>query len=332
MKRKLIIHLICALMAFCAAGQANAADRVSRTGLLLDTAVTITLYGTSDEAPLDRAFEMCAEYEALFSRTREGSDIYRINNANGAPVNVDPSTAELLNTALDYAALSGGAFDPSVEPLITLWNITSENPRVPEPADIVAACARVDWTGVSIEDGCVRIRPGMGLDLGAIAKGYIADRLGDYLAQCDISGAIINLGGNVMTVGAKPDGSVFTVGVRKPFGENGEIIGAVRLSDMSVVTSGIYERYFEEDGILYHHIMDPYTGYPVNDDVYSVTIVSPHSVDGDALSTLCFVLGVNGGIDLVDGMEGVYAIYCMADGTLRFSDGAEALWIYPDEL
>lgn len=310
-----------------------AAEPLSRQMFMLDTTISIALYDTDDEAILDGAFELCGEYEALLSRTIPTSDVYRINAADGAPVEVSDATAELIALALDYAQLSGGAFDPTIEPLTALWDITSESPHVPQADAIAQALALVDWTKVRVDGNTVTLEPGMGIDLGGIAKGYIADRIRDYLTDCGVTSALINLGGNVLAVGDKPDGSQFTVGVRKPFGASQtDIIGAYRVCDMSVVTSGIYERYFEQDGTLYHHILDSATGYPVANDIYSVTILSPNSTEGDVLSTVCFALGVDKGLELVDSLDGIEAVYCMADGSLVFSAGAAEGWLYPDEL
>lgn len=335
MTRKLIsILTLLPIISCCLFNGCAAADQaLSRQQFMLNTTVSISLYDSSDEAILDGAFELCREYEQLFSRTIPTSDVYRINAANGEPVEVSDATAELIALALDYAQLSDGAFDPTIEPLTTLWDITSDSPQAPDSDAIEQACALVDWTQVELDGTTVTLKPGMGIDLGGIAKGYIADKIRDYLEECGVTSALINLGGNVLALGNKPDGSPFTVGVRKPFGAaQTDIVGAVCVSGMSVVTSGVYERYFEQDGTLYHHILDAATGYPVENDVYSVTILSPNSTEGDALSTICFALGVDKGLELVDSLDGVEAVYCMADGSLVFSDGATEGWLYPDEI
>ncbi len=311
---------------------ASSSKPLTRQGFMLDTTISISLYDNKSEDILDGAFELCEEYEQLFSRTIEGSDVYRINSSNGSPVAVSDATAELIETALSYSELSDGAFDPTIEPLVTLWGITSDNPHVPSSEDIKSALALVDWTQVSVDGNTVTLGAGMGIDLGGIAKGYIADKLAEYLSNSGITSALINLGGNVLTIGAKPDGSSFTIGVQKPFGESGEVLGACRVTNMSVVTSGIYERYFIENDTLYHHILDTSTGYPVDNDIYSVTIISPSSTNCDALSTICFALGTELGLELIESLDNTEAIYCMSDGELVFSSGAADYWIYEDEL
>lgn len=331
MAKKMLAVLI-ALMLMCGCANAQSTKPLARQGFMLDTVISISLYDNQDDAILDGAFALCEEYEQLFSRTISTSDVYRINHSDGAPVEVSDATAELLCIALEYARLSGGAFDPTIEPLVTLWNIMADEPHVPDASAISAALARVDWTKVSVDGNVVTLQAGMGLDLGGIAKGYIADKLREYLSENGVDSALINLGGNVLTLGGKPDGSNFTIGVQKPFGQNSDILGACRLKGMSVVTSGIYERYFVENDRLYHHILDTKTGYPVENGLYSVTIISPTSTDGDALSTICFALGSEDGMALIETLDGIECVYCLSDGTLLFSSGARKFWLNPDEL
>ena len=331
MAKKMLAVLI-ALMLMCGCANAQSTKPLARQDFMLDTVISISLYDNQDDAILDGAFALCEEYEQLFSRTISTSDVYRINHSDGAPVEVADATAELLCIALEYARLSGGAFDPTIEPLVTLWDIMADEPHVPDAGAISAALARVDWTKVSVDGNVVTLRAGMGLDLGGIAKGYIADKLREYLSENGVDSALINLGGNVLTLGGKPDGSNFTIGVQKPFGQNSDILGACRLKGMSVVTSGIYERYFVENDRLYHHILDTKTGYPVENELYSVTIISPTSTDGDALSTICFALGSEDGMALIETLDGIECVYCLSDGTLLFSSGARKFWLNPDEL
>ena len=331
MAKKMLAVLI-ALMLMCGCANAQSTKPLARQGFMLDTVISISLYDNQDDAILDGAFALCEEYEQLFSRTISTSDVYRINHSDGAPVEVSDATAELLCIALEYARLSGGAFDPTIEPLVTLWDIMAAEPHVPDAGAISAALARVDWTKVSVDGNVVTLQAGMGLDLGGIAKGYIADKLREYLSENGVDSALINLGGNVLTLGSKPDGSNFTIGVQKPFGQNSDILGACRLKGMSVVTSGIYERYFVENDRLYHHILDTKTGYPVENGLYSVTIISPTSIDGDALSTICFALESEDGMALIETLDGIECVYCLSDGTLLFSSGARKFWLNPDEL
>ena len=161
----------------------------------------------------------------------------------------------------------------------------------------------------------------MQLDLGAIAKGYIADRLKDYLKEQGVTSATINLGGNVLCIGGHTDGKPFSVGIQKPFAQRNEVLLSVDVDDLSVVSSGIYERYFESNGTLYHHILNPKTGMPYNNGLTSVSILSSTSVEGDGLSTACFALGLKDGIALLDSLEGVCGVFVDENGELHYSEG-----------
>ena len=161
----------------------------------------------------------------------------------------------------------------------------------------------------------------MGIDLGAIAKGFIADRIKEYLLENNVQSALINLGGNVLLVGSKPNGDDFKVGIQKPFEDRNETIAIMELSDVSIVSSGIYERYFKQDDILYHHILNPSTGYPYDTGLTAVTVITNHSVDGDALSTTAFALGLEQGMEFINSLEDVYAVFITKENELYYSDG-----------
>lgn len=290
----------------------------SRTHFALNTVITITLYEEDCDALFEECMHRIDDYEALFSRTKEGSDIYRINHANGAPVTVDSATAELLTLALSYAERSGGIVDPTIGTLSQLWNIGDTNEGiVPSDAEIEEALSHVDYTKISVDGTIVQLSdPEAKLDLGFIAKGYIADRLKEYLQSEGVASGIINLGGNVLTIGSKPDGSNYRVGIQKPFAESGTAIETLSLSDSSLVSSGNYERYFEKDGVIYHHILSTENGYPADSGLSSVTIISQKSVDGDALSTLCFLLGYEDGRKLIDSLDDTEAVFIDESGNI----------------
>ncbi|MDD5935800.1 MAG: FAD:protein FMN transferase [Clostridiales bacterium] len=296
--------------------------RVVKNGFKLNTIVTITLYGDYDESIIDGAFALCDQYENLLSRTKTSSEIYQLNNSPDRSLTVSDDTLELLQTGLNYCSISNGAFDLSVEPLTSLWNFGNENQRLPEPSEINEALTHIGYQDVKIDGNTVTLtKNGMGLDLGAIAKGYIADKIKEYLLEQGVTCATINLGGNVLCVGAKPDGSPFKIGIQKPYEDRSETIAVMELGDKSVVSSGIYERYFEVDGVKYHHILNPSTGYPYDNNLLSVTIVSDKSTDGDALSTTCFALGLEKGLELIDSMDNTYAVFITKDDQLHYSKG-----------
>lgn len=312
----LILASLCPF--FLTGCQRNAAE-TTKTGFYLNTVVSITLYDRSGEDPLfDEAMSLIGEYDSLLSKTAEGSDIYCINHADGSPVEVDARTAELLSIALSYASLSDGLVDPTIGTLSDLWSFGDTNEGiVPSREDIEEALSHIDYTKVKLSGNTVTLLdPKARLDLGFIAKGYIADKLKEFLTKNGVENGIINLGGNVLTIGTKPDGSDYHIGVQKPFAETGTALTTLTVRDRSLVSSGNYERYFEKDGILYHHILSTRDGYPVNSGLNGVTIISENSVDGDALSTLCFILGYEKGRKLIDSLPDTEAVFISDAGEL----------------
>lgn len=307
--------LLCSLLAGCK----KAPNPITKTSFKLNTVVTITIYDSSDTALLDNALKLCDYYEDLFSRTRETSEIYQVNQ--GLQRKLSPETEELLNIALSYNRLSGGLFDPTIGPVSSLWDFHAEQPKAPDDTLIQSALPLIDAEKLRLFEHTITMEEGMMLDLGAVSKGYIADRIKEYLTEQGVKSAVIDLGGNVLCIGSRPDGTPFQIGIRKPFEENNTAATALSITDQSVVTSGIYERCFEQDGILYHHLIDPNTGYPCDNELASVTIISNHSVDGDALSTCCFLMGTEQGMKLIDSLSDVRAIFITREGKLLYSKG-----------
>ena len=282
------------------------------TDMLFDTVIQIL--DPADESILDGLKKLCEKYDTMFSATNTDSELYKLNHANGQPFTVSSETANLIQEGIHYSELSGGAFDLTIEPVSALWDFKADKPTVPSSDAIAQAVSHVDYTKVDIQDNTVTLEdPEAGIDLGAIAKGYIADQVKTYLKKQGIKHAIINLGGNVDVIGTKPDGSKYNIGIQKPFDESGEAITSVQLKDQTVVTSGIYERYFKKNGKLYHHILDPRTGYPCENNLYSVSIITDSSTKADALSTTCFLLGYEKGMELIQSMDGVEAIFITDD-------------------
>lgn len=284
---------------------------------MMDTAVSVTIYDGDDDV-LTGAMQLCKKYENLLSKTVEGSDVYKINHANGQPVTVSSDTAELLSIALDISGKSDGAFDPTVLPLVELWDVNNAT-TAPNNTNIQAALTTVGYKHIQLEGNVVTVENGAGLDLGGIAKGYIADKVAAYLKEKGVKSAIINLGGNTVLVGGK-NGGDFSVGVQKPFGKQNELCATVMLSDKTAVTSGTYQRYFEQNGKLYHHIIDPKTGYPTDNDLTAVTVVTDSSAVADGLSTACLILGVEKGKALAQ-QYGAELIFVDKNGKLTVTDG-----------
>ena len=288
---------------------------VSETRLLLDTVCTVTVYEPRDRALVTGALDLCAEYEQTFSVAIEGSDIWRINHARGEAVTISAQTAEMISIGLDFGRLSDGMFDITIGRLSSLWNFKGD-PAVPDAGDIRAAIGTVDYRVVVLSGETVQLRdPEATLDTGGVAKGYIADKLADYLKERGVKSALIDLGGNVVTVGEKADGNMWRVGVRKPFGENGELLGVIETGEASVVTSGIYERQFESGGRVYHHILDPKTGMPAVSDVVSATVLTENSAAGDALSTILVLAGSERAAELTGETPGfIGAVLALSSG------------------
>ncbi len=308
MKRILLCALILLLPLFgCKTELAHSA-----AGIACDTVVTITAYAPQDT--VDEAMKIIAGYEAVLSRTVEGSDVWTLNHADGNPVEVHPETAALLRLAVEIGEQSGGAFDITIAPVSALWDFTADDPSVPDREALRSAASRVDYRNIEIDGNTVTLKNGAEIDLGGIAKGYIADRVAAYLREQGVAGACINMGGNVVTIGAKQDGSSWTIGIRNPNGTPEQSEEILKLNDAAIVTSGTYERFFELDGVRYHHILEPKTGMPVSNGLASVTIIGTRSDLCDALSTACFVLGEERSKELLD-RYGVRAIFLYSDGT-----------------
>lgn len=303
-------------------------EPISKSDFLLNTFVTITIYDGGDSRLLEESLELCREYEEKLSKTIETSEIYQLNHREKGSsfAEVSETTADLIEKGLTYSRISRGAFDITIEPLTSLWNFTGNQKQVPEAKEIAAAAKRVNYQHVSVEGNQIYFdSPETSIDLGAIAKGYIADRVKEYLVDNGVKSAIIDLGGNVLCIGSRMDGTPFRIGLQMPFKDRSETIAVLMIRDRSVVTSGVYERCFTEDGINYHHLLNPKTGYPYQNGLLSVTIVSKESVDGDGLSTTCFSMGLEKGLELINSMEGVYGYFITDDYQVHYSQGAADL-------
>lgn len=315
--------IICASMTSCTRN----AEPVTETGFYLDTIVQITLYDTdgldSCTENIRECFALIDDYEHLFSTTIEGSDIWNINHADGKPVTVSDDTISLLQTALHYCELADGQVDLTVLPLSELWNFGSDKePHRPTDEEIQDAVSHIDYHLVQIAGNTVTLAdPDASIDLGFIAKGYIADRLKEYLLSQGVESACISLGGNLVTIGTKPGRQPYRIGIQKPFAPEGEIIATIDVTDASVVSSGVYERYFFEDDTLYHHLLDTATGFPADKNIAGVTILAPLSVDADALSTTCYFLGIDAGMELIEPLDDTEVLFITMDGELICSDG-----------
>ena len=317
------------LVSFVGCGSFSLKEPVEVTGFKLNTYVSIKSYTTGSHSTaklkeiLNDALHLCDTYEAMLSRTIESSTLHQVNDS--ISMEVPPEFGQLLETGLAYCELSNGAFDITIGGLSSLWNFTAEQPHIPSSESISNALPSVDYTKINLvqlDSGNYLIsKPAETMiDFGAIAKGFIADKIKTFLLDNNIHNAIINLGGNVLCIGAKNDNSPFNVGIRKPFNDN-ELLFTLNVNNLSVVSSGNYERYFYENGELYHHILNPKTGYPYQNELTNVTIISNNSLQGDCLSTTCFALGLEDGLKLIEDTPNVEAVFCKSDGTFIYSSG-----------
>lgn len=315
------------LIILCPGGCSYSREPASRTGFYFDTVITITIYNPEDAAFLDECFELADTCENMLSKTVTGSDIWNINHADGKPVTVQEDTSYLLNAAISYARLTDGKIDPTVSKVSALWNFqdaahSGTQTAIPSAQSLDEALSHVDYRCIQINGNTVTLTdPHAELDLGFIAKGYIADRMKSLLQSRGVKSALINLGGNVLALGNRTDGAPFQIGIQKPFAPEGTAATILSVSDISVVSSGNYERYFKKDGKIYHHILDTKTGYPVWNNLSCVTVLSKSSMEGDALSTTCFILGLEKGMELIESLPDTEAVFITDDGSLHASSG-----------
>lgn len=301
--------------------------------MAMGTVAQVTFYSEEDAVHTEPFFEELVRLENLFSRHIEDSDIHKVNAAAGRrAVQVSPEVMEVMTAALVYYRKTGGLFDPTIAPLVDLWGIGTEHPSIPTESDIssISPLIGCEFVKVDSEAGTLYLpQSGMELDLGGIAKGYVTEYLAGFLTDRGVTSAIINLGGNVRVIGSKPDGSFYRIAIQDPLGPKGRSIGSVTIKDGSVVTSGVYERFFERDGVRYHHILDPKTGQPSETGLLSVTILTKSGLHADALSTAVFLMGPEKGMTLIKSIPETECLIITREGELLAT--AEAARIFSPE-
>jgi len=321
-----ILTIIIAAASFFVFFKPSSLTPISREGFALDTYVRITVYDSDssqgqNERLLDECFNLLDYYENMLSRTIPASEVYALNHSDDY-VKISPEVYALLEKAAEYSRKTNQLYDITIAPLVALWDITNPNPHVPDESAIKKALIPVSYTNIALSaDGKARLKNGAQIDLGSIAKGYIADVIASHLKSKGINSAIIDLGGNISAVGKKNGNTDWKIGIAEPFSENGGLMGYFEVSDISVVTSGIYQRYFYENGEIYHHIIDPRTGFPVKSGLISVSVVSASATDADALSTSCLLLGEISGMALIEATPDTEAIFITDSGEVLYSSG-----------
>ncbi len=297
MKKILSIIIMCFVI-FTFSSCTNESKNITRQTFALDTVINITT-NEKDSEKINDAFALLRGYENVFSRTKPESKLYLLNNGQGK---LNGDIEKVLSFSLEMSRLTNGAFDVTVAPLVDLWNI-KERKTPPTAEEIETARSKTGYEDITLSPFSLG---GKAIDMGAVAKGYIADKVAESFKEKDVENAVIDLGGNVVLIGE------FNVGIRNPFNPN-EVFATITVKDKSAVTSGAYQRYFEYEGKRYHHIIDPRTGYPSESGVASVTVISPSSMQADALSTAIFILGKDS-ISLCDNFTDTDALIIMENG------------------
>jgi thiamine biosynthesis lipoprotein len=311
----------------------NLSDETGHTKSLfaMDTSIDLKIYG--DEAVLDKAEEEINRIESLLSKTKSESEIYALNNKTSDTVSTE--TEKLLNTALKLGEETNGAFDITIAPVVELWGFPDKNFRVPETEELNKALESVDYKNITLENGKVNIKNNSQIDLGGIAKGFTSDSLMKLFAENGIKSGLVSLGGNVQAIGTKPNGDMWNVAIQNPFDESGEsYIGAVKIADKAVITSGGYQRYFVYDDVKYHHIINPETGYPADSGLVSVTIVSENGTLADGLSTSLYVMGLEKSIELWKTHNDFDVVFVTENNEIYITDGIKDYFTsnYPYEV
>lgn len=320
----IIFAIMITTFAGCSKKQAEAVEPISKSEFVLDTYCKVVIYDKSSEEVLDKAFDKLNDINVKMNASDENSEISSISKQAGEGyVKVSDDTYYVIKKGIEFSKLTDGKFDITVGPLVKLWGIISPNPHIPSAQELAATLPLIDYKNVLMDDvnKSVMLKvKGMSLDLGGIAKGYAADAVSKVLQENGVKHAIIDLGGNVITLGSKPDGSNWRIGIQDPDSERGDYLGIVSVTNKAVVTSGIYERYFEKDGKRYHHIMDTKTGFPVDNTLASVTIITGESINGDALAK-AFCMGLEKGMDFVKQQKGIEAIFVTKDKKVYITPG-----------
>lgn len=306
----------------------------TETAFYLYTQVQLTTYGKLDQSIYDEIWSMLDNIDQTMSMNIDTSEINRINSQAGiAPVSVSQQTYDLIEKALDYSAIDS-KFDISIGSLVSLWGIGTDTARLPDQTEIDAVLPLIDYKNIVLDEESTSVfltTKGMQIDLGAIAKGYASDLTRDALLEHGIKDAIINYGGNIHTMGTKIDGTQWNIGVQNPDETRGLYLGILPLSDSSIVTSGSYERFMTLGDIKYHHILDPSTGYPIDNDLTAVSIITPNGVDGDAFSTLVFARGLEEGLALIESLPTIEALFITSDLKIYLSSGIKETFKLIDE-
>lgn len=327
MKKLFYITIVIITIVFSSCNKSNNNSLYSETSFLLGTIVEIKTYDENSELN-KKAFERVKEIETKMTINGDGSsEIEKLNSLSGnSSVTLSDDTFYVLSKGKHYSEISKGRFDITIGSIGKLWNIGTEYATKPEDNLINKKLLSVDYNKLQLNEQTKEaklIDKDMIVDLGAVAKGYAADEVKRVLIEGGVKNAIINIGGNIITIGTKIDKNNWNIGIQNPFSTRGEYLGVVQLNNETVSSSGDYEKYFEQDGIKYHHILDPNTGYPCDNELTGVSIITKNSIDADSLSTVSFLMGLKDGLELINGIDDVEAIFITKDKKVYTTDGID---------
>ena len=327
-KKSLIAVILCAVIVFGIVSYDFISGRSSceKTSVAMGTVITVKLFGFGAKNDLDKIeTEINGLENSVLSWRKEGSDIYRINKGSGTQVSVSPDTVKIIGQCIDISDDCGGVFDITIGNVTKLWDFGGNNQRLPSDDEIKTALGSVGYKNVSISGNAVQIKKGQSLDLGAVGKGFVCDKIKELLDKGRTKSAVVSVGGSLLIYGNR----TFSVGIVNPDNDK-QSMGTLKLKDTCVSTSGNYEKYFEQDGKRYHHILNATTGYPATSEFKSVTVVCESGLISDALSTVCYIAGYRKSIEILKKFD-AEAVFIFNNNAVRVTDGLSGKFTVTDD-
>lgn len=327
-KKSLIAIILCAVIVFGIVSYDFISGRSSceKTSVAMGTVVTVKLFGFGAKNDLDKIeTEINGLENSVLSWRKEGSDVYRINKGSGTQVSVSPDTVKIIGQCIDISDDCGGVFDITIGNVTKLWDFGGNNQRLPSDDEIKTALGSVDYKNVSISGNAVQIKKGQSLDLGAVGKGFVCDKIKELLDKGRTKSAVVSVGGSLLIYGNR----TFSVGIVNPDNDK-QSMGTLKLKDTCVSTSGNYEKYFEQDGKRYHHILNAKTGYPATSEFKSVTVVCESGLISDALSTVCYIAGYRKSVEILKKFD-AEAVFIFNNNAVRVTDGLSGKFTVTDD-
>lgn len=327
-KKSLIAVILCAVIVFGIVSYDFISGRSSceKTSVAMGTVVTVKLFGFGAKNDLDKIeTEINGLENSVLSWRKEGSDVYRINKGSGTQVSVSPDTVKIIGQCIDISDDCGGVFDITIGNVTKLWDFGGNNQRLPSDDEIKTALGSVGYKNVSISGNAVQIKKGQSLDLGAVGKGFVCDKIKELLDKGRTKSAVVSVGGSLLIYGNR----TFSVGIINPDNDK-QSMGTLKLKDTCVSTSGNYEKYFEQDGKRYHHILNAKTGYPATSEFKSVTVVCESGLISDALSTVCYIAGYRKSVEILKKFD-AEAVFIFNNNAVRITDGLSGKFTVTDD-